>query len=52
MMLDFLGEKALSTKLMAAIEKVTVNPKLHTRDLGGTAMMSDVTNAVIEEISK
>jgi tartrate dehydrogenase/decarboxylase/D-malate dehydrogenase len=25
---------------------------LHTRDLGGTAMMSDVTNAVIEEISK
>jgi len=52
MMLDFLGEKALGEKLMAAIEKVTANPKLHTRDLGGTAMMSDVTNAVIEEISK
>ena len=52
MMLDFLGEKALGAKLMAAIEKVTANPKLHTRDLGGTAMMSDVTNAVIEEISK
>ena len=52
MMLDFLGEKALGAKLMAAIEKVTANPKLHTRDLGGAAMMSDVTNAVIEEISK
>jgi tartrate dehydrogenase/decarboxylase/D-malate dehydrogenase len=52
MMLDFLGEKALGAKLMAAIEKVTADPKLHTRDLGGTAMMSDVTNAVIEEISK
>jgi tartrate dehydrogenase/decarboxylase/D-malate dehydrogenase len=52
MMLDFLGEKALGAKLMAASEKVTANPKLHTRDLGGTAMMSDVTNAVIEEISK
>ena len=52
MMLDFLDEKALGTKLMAAIEKVTANPKLHTRDLGGSAMMSDVTTAVIEEISK
>jgi tartrate dehydrogenase/decarboxylase/D-malate dehydrogenase len=52
MMLDFLGEKALGAKLMAAIEKVTANPKLHTRDLGGSAMMSDVTSAVIEEISK
>jgi tartrate dehydrogenase/decarboxylase/D-malate dehydrogenase len=36
---------------MQAIEKVTANPKLHTRDLGGTAMMKDVTNAVIAEIS-
>jgi tartrate dehydrogenase/decarboxylase/D-malate dehydrogenase len=52
MMLDFLGEKVLGAKLMAAIEKVTANPKLHTRDLGGSAMMSDVTNAVMEEISK
>jgi 3-isopropylmalate dehydrogenase len=52
MMLDFLGEKELAAKLMQAIEKVTANPQLHTRDLGGTAMMKDVTNAVIEEISK
>jgi tartrate dehydrogenase/decarboxylase/D-malate dehydrogenase len=52
MMLDFLGEKELGAKLMQAIEKVTANPKLHTRDLGGTAMMKDVTDAVIAEISK
>ena len=52
MMLDFLGEKALASKLMQAIEKVTANPKLHTGDLGGTAKMADVTNAVIEEVSK
>jgi tartrate dehydrogenase/decarboxylase/D-malate dehydrogenase len=52
MMLDFLGEKELGKKLMQAIEIVTANPQLHTRDLGGSAMMSDVTNAVIEEISK
>jgi len=52
MMLDFLGEKALAGKLMQAIEKVTANPKLHTGDLGGTAKMADVTNAIIEEVSK
>jgi tartrate dehydrogenase/decarboxylase/D-malate dehydrogenase len=52
MMLDFLGEKELAAKLMHAIETVTANPQLHTRDLGGSAMMSDVTNAVIKEISK
>jgi tartrate dehydrogenase/decarboxylase/D-malate dehydrogenase len=52
MMLDFLGEPLLGAKLMDAIEKVTANPNLHTRDLGGTAMMSDVTNAVIKEVSK
>jgi tartrate dehydrogenase/decarboxylase/D-malate dehydrogenase len=52
MMLDFLGEKALASKLMQAIEKVTANSKLHTGDLGGTAKMADVTHAVIEEVSK
>jgi tartrate dehydrogenase/decarboxylase / D-malate dehydrogenase len=32
--------------LMQAIESVTANPKLHTRDLGGTAGTAEVTNAV------
>jgi len=31
---------------------VTSNPALHTRDLGGVAMMKDVTKAVIQEIQK
>jgi tartrate dehydrogenase/decarboxylase/D-malate dehydrogenase len=52
MMLNHLGESALANRLMQAIEAVTANPQLHTRDLGGNAMMKDVTNAVCEEISQ
>src|SRR5271167_766456 len=46
MMLEHLGEKDAAARLMRAVEHVTANPALHTRDLGGTAMMADVTNAV------
>ncbi|NBX99208.1 MAG: tartrate dehydrogenase [Burkholderiaceae bacterium] len=52
MMLNHLGEATLANRLMQAIEAVTANPQLHTRDLGGNAMMKDVTNAVCEEISQ
>ena len=52
MMLNHLGEPTLANRLMQAIETVTANPQLHTRDLGGNAMMKDVTNAVCEEISQ
>jgi len=52
MMLNHLGEPMLANRLMQAIEAVTANPQLHTRDLGGNAMMKDVTNAVCEEISQ
>jgi tartrate dehydrogenase/decarboxylase/D-malate dehydrogenase len=31
---------------MAAIEEVTADPSLHTRDLGGTATTAQVTQAV------
>jgi tartrate dehydrogenase/decarboxylase/D-malate dehydrogenase len=31
---------------MQAIEAVTANPKLHTRDLGGRATTAEVTDAV------
>jgi tartrate dehydrogenase/decarboxylase/D-malate dehydrogenase len=31
---------------MQAIEAVTANPKLHTRDLGGEATTQQVTEAV------
>jgi tartrate dehydrogenase/decarboxylase/D-malate dehydrogenase len=36
---------------MQAIEHVTADSRLHTRDLGGTATTADVTRAVCEEIA-
>jgi tartrate dehydrogenase/decarboxylase/D-malate dehydrogenase len=35
---------------MAAIEAVTADPALHTRDLGGTATTAQVTQAVCEAV--
>jgi len=35
---------------MAAIEQVTANPALHTRDLGGTATTDQVTQAVCDRL--
>jgi len=46
MMLEHLGEPAAAARLMQAIEGVTANPALHTRDLGGEANTADVTAAV------
>ena len=46
MLLEHLGEVAAAARLMAAIEQVTANPALHTRDLGGQATTAQVTAAV------
>jgi tartrate dehydrogenase/decarboxylase/D-malate dehydrogenase len=46
MMLEHLGEIDAAARLMRAIEQVTAEPRLHTRDLGGKATTADVTNAV------
>ncbi|MDR7378845.1 tartrate dehydrogenase/decarboxylase/D-malate dehydrogenase [Rhodoferax ferrireducens] len=46
MLLEHLGEPAAAKRLMAAIEKVTADPALHTRDLGGQATTAQVTQAV------
>ena len=46
MLLDHIGESAAARQLMAAIEKVTADTRLHTRDLGGKATTEEVTNAV------
>ena len=48
MLLDHLGEHDAARRVMAAVEAVTADTKLHTRDLGGTATTADVTNAVCE----
>jgi tartrate dehydrogenase/decarboxylase/D-malate dehydrogenase len=46
MLLDHLGESEAARRLMQAIELVTANPELHTRDLGGKATTAQVTEAV------
>jgi len=50
MMLEHLGEKPAADRLMAAIERVTADPRCHTPDLGGRARTADVTAAVIDAI--
>jgi tartrate dehydrogenase/decarboxylase/D-malate dehydrogenase len=50
LMLDNLGEKAASARLMRAIERVTADASLHTPDLGGTSTTRKVTDAVIAAI--
>jgi tartrate dehydrogenase/decarboxylase / D-malate dehydrogenase len=50
MLLEHLGEQAAATRLMKAIETVTQDKSLHTRDLGGTATTALVTQAVCREI--
>jgi tartrate dehydrogenase/decarboxylase/D-malate dehydrogenase len=46
MLLEHLGETEAAARLMAAIESVTADPALHTRDLGGRAGTAQVTQAV------
>jgi tartrate dehydrogenase/decarboxylase/D-malate dehydrogenase len=50
MLLEHLGEADAARTLMAAIESVTADPKLHTGDLGGKATTREVTTAVIARI--
>jgi tartrate dehydrogenase/decarboxylase/D-malate dehydrogenase len=51
MMLEHLGEQVAADRLMKAIEAVTANPRLHTRDLGGLATTAQVTAAICEQLS-
>ena len=48
MLLEHLGELDAARRVMQAIEQVTANPALHTRDLGGTASTAQVTDAVCQ----
>jgi len=50
MMLEHLGEREAARRVMSAIEHVTADPALHTRDLGGTATTAEVTKAVCAQI--
>ena len=46
MLLEHLGEADAAKRVMQAIEQVTANPALHTRDLGGKATTAEVTQAM------
>src|SRR5450755_4370452 len=46
MLLDFLGESKAAESINKACQKVVADPKNHTRDLGGTAGTSAVSEAV------
>jgi tartrate dehydrogenase/decarboxylase/D-malate dehydrogenase len=48
LLLEHLGEFDAAKRVMGAIEQVTANPALHTRDLGGTATTAEVTQAVCQ----
>jgi len=50
MMLEHLGEREASARLMAAIERVTAAGAPRTPDLGGTAATKDVTRAVCDAL--
>jgi len=51
LMLEHLGEPEAARRVMQAIEQVTANPALHTRDLGGSATTAQVTEAVCTHIA-
>src|ERR1700736_2991778 len=50
MMLEHLGEKPATDRLMKAVERVTANKSLHTPDLGGKATTRQVTDAVCDAL--
>ncbi len=52
MLLEHLGETAAAGLLMQAIEAVTRDPALHTRDLGGSATTLEVTDAVCAQLQR
>jgi tartrate dehydrogenase/decarboxylase/D-malate dehydrogenase len=51
MMLEHLEEPGAAQRVMRAIEEVTADPSLHTRDLGGTATTRMVTEAVCARVA-
>ncbi len=52
MMLEHLGEPAAAASVMHAIERVTADRALHTRDLGRTATTAQVTDAICDFVAE
>jgi tartrate dehydrogenase/decarboxylase/D-malate dehydrogenase len=51
MLLEHLGETEAANRVMTAVEAVTADTALHTRDLGGTATTAQVTEAVCGQLA-
>ena len=51
-LLEHVGEPEAARRLMQAIESVTANTALHTRDLGGQATTRQVTDAVCRQLAQ
>ena len=51
-MLDHLGETEGAKVIVNAIEEVTSNGKILTKDLGGNANTQEVTQAIVEKIKR
>jgi 3-isopropylmalate dehydrogenase len=51
MMLDFLNQPKAAAAINAACRDVVADPRHHTRDLGGTASTTDVTEAVCKRLA-
>jgi tartrate dehydrogenase/decarboxylase/D-malate dehydrogenase len=51
MMLEHLGADTAAQRVMNAIERVTADSSLHTRDLGGSATTAQVTQAVCNAVA-
>ena len=50
MMLEHLGQPAAATRIVGAIEKVTLEGRVRTPDLGGSARTIDMTLALVEAL--
>jgi tartrate dehydrogenase/decarboxylase / D-malate dehydrogenase len=52
MMLEHLGHGTAATEVMAAVESTLRNPDTRTRDLGGTAGTRQVTDALVDRLTR
>ena len=52
MMLEHLGHGTAATEVMAAVEPTLRNPDTRTRDLGGTAGTRQVTDALVDRLTR
>jgi len=51
MMLEHLNEPEAANKILEAIESVTAEGKVLTKDLGGTASTQDLTEAILQKLT-